>query len=139
MSRLLLVPFPLLAGVIGWAYLAGDPARTVSPSFGVAQWLAHAAFPQFDPMHVWGLVFLAGAVALGVTLATNRAAAFAWALFVGGVIFTWWAALFGLTLIVETVNGDPPRASLAGWAIHGFIAYVHYVACYRVRVQGWGR
>lgn len=137
MPRLLLIPIPLLAAVIGWAYTWGDPLRTLSPSFDVGRWLAHELFPWVDPMHVWGVMFLAGAAALGGALATYRADWFVNALFVGGFMYTWWASMFLISLVSETVNGQPPRASLTGWAIHGFIAYVHYVACYRVRVSGW--
>src|SRR5689334_4135918 len=81
--RLHFLPVAILAAVMGLAYLLGDPQRTASPSFAYAKSIA--------PMHVWGVVFLVGAVAVGSAAFLRDGAALALALFVGGSMFAWWA------------------------------------------------
>jgi len=120
--RLHFLPVAILAAVMGLAYLLGDPQRTSSPSFAYAKSVA--------PMHVWGVVFLVGAVAVGSAALLRDGTALAFALFVGGCIFAWWASCFLVSALSD------PAASLTGWAIHGFIAFTLYRAALEVRLRG---
>lgn len=113
MFRPLLVPFIALAAWIGCAYTFGDPARTSTPSFGAARDLA--------TMQTWGVVFLAGAAVLWLSMFLNERLMRA-ALFVGGVIYVWWAALFALSAAQD------PKASLVSPALYGFLAAIHFLA-----------
>jgi hypothetical protein len=112
MPRPLLLPYPALALVMGLAYLLGDPERTNTPSFAPAKAVA--------PMHVWGLLFLAGFVVLMIGLTNARLMAIA--LWIGGTMYVWWGACFAL-------------AALTGWAIHGVVAAAHYTAAWRVHTN----
>lgn len=113
MHRWLLAPFPALAAWIGLAYLLGDPRRTASPSFAVAQHIA--------PMHVWGLMFLLGGVVLTLAILIDDKQLLSRALFAGGFIFTWWACLFGYAAATD------PKASLTGPAIHGTLGFLQFI------------
>ena len=113
MFRPLLVPFIALAAWIGCAYVFGDPTRTSTPSFGAAQDLA--------PMQLWGAMFLAGAAVLTLSMFLNERLMHA-ALFVGGVIYAWWGALFALSAAHD------PEASLVSPALYGFLAAIHFLA-----------
>jgi hypothetical protein len=79
-------------------------------------------------MHVWGVVFLAGAVAVGLALASRSSRLLAASLYVGGVIFTWWACCFAVAAFQD------PLASLTGWAVHGFIAATMFLAALEARI-----
>lgn len=113
MFRPLLFPYVVLAGWIGFGYLLGDPVRTSTPSFASAKELA--------PMHVWGLMFLTGAVVLVASMFLNDFL-MRCALFIGGVIYSWWGALFALTAYHDE------KASLNAPAIYGFLAFCHFIA-----------
>ena len=119
-ARPALAPLPALAAVMGTAYLIGDPPRTSGASFSAAK--------AVMPMPWWGVLFLTGAVALTVTLAARWRTPLAVALFIGGGIYTWWAACHALAAATY------PGASAAAWAIHATIAYAHFYAAARV----WG-
>lgn len=114
MHRWLLAPFPILAGWMGCAYVFGDPIRTSSPSFAAAKTLWS--------MQTWGLIFLAGAAVMALCLILDDKQWLSRSLFVGGFIFTWWAALFGYTAYTD------PKASLTGPAIHGTLGLLQLIA-----------
>lgn len=116
MQRFLLAPFPALAAWIGLAYTLGDPRRTASPSFAAAQSIA--------PMHVWGAMFLLGSVVLTFALLLDDKKLLSKALFAGGFIFTWWAALFGYSAATD------PNASLTGPAIHGTLGLLQFIGAW---------
>ena len=118
--RFAALPLPVLAAIMGLAYLLGDPARTSGPSFNAAQSVAS--------MHAWGWMFLAGAVAMLVALATRSPRLIFATFLVGGVTYTWWASLFALAAL--SYDG----ASATGWAIHGVVAFGHFLTAWRVRV-----
>lgn len=118
LRRPFLVPFPALAAVMALGYLFGDESRTSGASFDVAKSVA--------PMPVWGAVFLVGVVVLVAALLAGDAQIVALGLFVGGAIYTWWAACFALSAIID------PQASLVAWATYGTIAYSHYYAAWRI-------
>ena len=120
MRRSQLAIFPALAGWIGAAYIA-DPSRTATPSFDVAR--------SILPMPMWGAVFLIGALVMTCALGTHSRTVMAWALTVGGGIYTWWALLFGIGAITD------PHASLNGWALYGFIAAVHYQTAHYLKTR----
>ena len=113
-----LLPFPVLAAVMGAGYLLGHPERTRTPSFDFAR--------QIAPMTWWGVLFLIGAVVLtGALLA--RSARVAWvALFIGGCIYLWWGACLAASIVVA------PHASLNAWAPYTFAAAAHFYAAWRV-------
>ena len=113
MFRPLLVPFVVLAGWIGLGYVLGDPVRTSTPSFESARELA--------PIPVWGAMFLIGAATLVVSMFLSDFL-MRCALFVGGVIYSWWAALFAITALQDD------KASLNAPAIYAFLAFCHYIA-----------
>lgn len=119
MHRWLLVPFPALAGVMGLAYLFGDPGRTSTQSFVAARDIA--------TLHQWGYLFLLGAAVTSILLVLDRRTALSWALWFGGAIFTFWATLFAISAATD------PRASLTGWAVHGTIASQHFIAAWWIR------
>ena len=127
MRRLQLVPMPVLACVIGLAYVFGDPRRYTSPSFNTARRVAAGLGYQGDGLHLWGVLFLAGALVMTTCLLTNSASTMAIALTIGGFIYTWWAMLFAVSAIRE------PFASLIGWAVYLFVAYGHFINAYRIR------
>jgi hypothetical protein len=114
MFRPLLIPFAVLAGWIGCAYVFGDPVRTSTPSFAAARELA--------PMPVWGVMFLIGAATLAVAIVVHDDRLPRWALAIGGVIYIWWGLLFLLTVLRDE------RASLNAPALYGFIAFIHFLA-----------
>ncbi|MDN4173909.1 hypothetical protein QWY28_13190 [Nocardioides sp. SOB77] len=116
--RPLLSLCPGLASVMGLAYLTGDPARTASQSFAAAR--------QVAPMTTWGLLFLTGALVLAAALLAGHRHALAWALFIGGGIYSWWAICFAASALHD------PTASATAWAIHGFISASHYLAAWAV-------
>jgi hypothetical protein len=116
--RVLMLPVIGLAGWIGAAYLFGDAERTATPSFAVAQSLA--------PMWAWGVLFLTGAVALSLATVLGNFMLIGAAMFVGGIIYTWWGSLFAATAV-----GDP-RASLVGPAVYYFIGSIHFVGAWRM-------
>lgn len=117
--RTTLVPFPALAAVMGLAYLLGDPGRTSSQSFVAAKSVA--------TMPTWGLVFLAGAITLMATLLVHgHRQVLAASLFIGGALYSWWAACFAMSALHD------PAASATAWAIHGFISASHYLAAWAV-------
>lgn len=118
--RIVLTPFPALAAVMGMAYLIGDPSRTSSQSFVAAKSVA--------AMPTWGLVFLAGAISLSCALLLSKGhrQTLAVGLFIGGVIYSWWAACFAMSALHD------PAASATAWAIHGFISASHYLAAWAV-------
>lgn len=120
MSRLMLLPFVALPAWIGTAYLLGAPARTSSDAFTSAKSLA--------PIELWGVMFLLGALTLGVAAATRRRSLIALGLFVGGAIYCWWGTLFAVSALNES------SASLNGGAVYLFIAAVHFVGFHRTRV-----
>lgn len=127
MRRAQLIPFPLLALVIGLAYVLGDPRRTATPSFNTARELAHSLGATTDGIQLFGVFFLMGAVVMATTLITDSPRVMATALTIGGFMYVWWGALFAISAIVET------RASLTGWAIYAFVAYGHFINAYRIR------
>lgn len=116
--RLLMVPSIALAGWIGSSYVLGDPERTATPSFTTAQFLA--------PMWAWGVLFLTGAVTLSFTAILGEPRLIGAALFIGGIIYTWWGSLFAITTLVDS------RASLTGPAIYYFIGLVHFTGAWRM-------
>lgn len=117
-ARLVLTPSPILASVMGLAYLLGEPARTSSKSFSAAKALAD--------MQLWGAMFFIGAVVLTITLLAGHRSALGLALFAGGIMYSWWALCF------VTAALSDPGASATAWAIHGFISAVHYLAAWAV-------
>lgn len=121
MDRVLYAPFVLLAFVMSMAYLFGDADRTATKSFHAAQSVA--------PMRVWGIVFLLGAFAITLAILWGSFHVISVTLFVGGMVYSWWAILF----LVSAFND--PKASLTGWAIHGFISCMYYFAAWKTRVQ----
>jgi len=121
MSRWFYTPFIVLAATLGLAYVFGDPSRTAAQSFHAAQSLA--------PMWAWGTLFFAGAVAILAAVLSNRDKLIAASLFIGGVMYSWWAVLFAVSALTDET------ASLAGWAVHGFVSATHYVTAWRVWVQ----
>lgn len=116
--RWLLLPSAALAGWVACAYLFGDPIRTNTPSFRVAQDLAS--------MDAWGIVFAIGAVALVVSALIGKPALIASALFVGGAIYSWWASLFLVTLLLDD------RASIVAPATWYFVAFSHFAGGWRM-------
>lgn len=118
MHRWLLVPFPALAAIMGWAYILGSPVRTQTPSFVAAR--------SIVPLQDWGLLFLVGAAVLTLGLVLSDVL-LSWALIVGGGIYTWWAVLFAASALTDE------KASLTGWAVHGTVAWWHFVAAWWIR------
>jgi hypothetical protein len=88
--------------------------RTATPSFDEAR--------DFISLRVWGLMFLAGATTLTLTMLSGRTAWMRAALYVGGVMYSWWAFLFLLGAI------QTPYASVNSPAVYGFIAFTHFAA-----------
>ena len=121
--RPLLAPFAGLALITGLAYLLGSPDRTRPASFAIAKMVAS--------MHVWGIAFLIGAGALATVIALDHKYAIVTALFVGGLLYTWWGLSFGIAAL------NDPRASANAWATYMFIGFTHYLAAWRIAV--WRR
>lgn len=119
--RRLLIPSGVLAGWIGCAYLFGADARTVTPSFNTARTLA--------PMEAWGCLFLVGAITLLIAAVMARRKAIALALFAGGIIYSWWASLFLLTVFTDA------HASLVAPALYYFIAFAHFAGAWRLHTR----
>lgn len=118
MTRWMLLPFWVLALAMGLGYLLGGPERTAAPAFGAAK--------AIMPIQAWGVMFLLGALAIGVNSLINRRRGVARALLLGGAIYLWWGVLFGIAAV------NDPRASLNGFWVYAFIAFCHWLAKYRV-------
>lgn len=116
--RWLLLPSGILAGWIGIAYMTGDPIRTSTPSFRMAQDIA--------PMEAWGVLFATGAIALIAAGISGRLNLVAIALFIGGAIYSWWASLFLVTLIVDD------HASIVAPGVYYFLAFTHFAGAWRM-------
>lgn len=116
--RWLMLPSAILAGWIGCAYLFGDPERTSTPSFRMAQDIA--------PMEVWGILFALGAVALVWSSVAGNFTLVAVALFIGGAIYSWWASLFLVTLLLDD------HVSIVAPALYYFIAFAHFAGGWRM-------
>ena len=116
--RWLLLPSAALAGWIGLSYIFGKPSRTSTPSFRMAQDIA--------PMQAWGVLFGLGAVVLITTALIGRLTYVAIALFFGGVIYSWWASLFLVTVVMDE------HASLVAPALYYFISFAHFVGAWRM-------
>lgn len=116
----LLLPFPVLAVIIGLAYCFGSPNRTMSSSFSTAKSIA--------PLESWGLLFLFGGFFLTVAMLLRDLRMMSFGLFIGGMIYTWWGTLFLISAMTDL------NASLTGWAIYGFLAFVHYAGFWRLRM-----
>lgn len=121
MFRPLLIPFALLAGWIGCAYMFGDPGRTATPSFAAARDLA--------PIQTWGVMFVIGAAVLVVAMFVTDDGVPQWALVIGGGIYLWWAVLFFFTITQDE------RASLNAPALYGFIAAIHFIGANPAAVE----
>jgi len=116
--RWLLLPSAALAGWVGCAYLFGDPQRTATPSFRMAQDLA--------PMEAWGVLFSIGAVSLLLAALSGKLTLVAIALFIGGAIYSWWASLFLLTLLLDE------HASIVAPALWYFTSFTHFAGAWRM-------
>lgn len=119
--RSVLYTGPVLAGIMGAAYLFGGNVRTDTPSFQAARAVA--------PMHDWGVVFLLGCVVLTVGLIVRNQRVLAGAYFIGGAMYTWWSALFAVQALTDK------HASLVAWALYGIVAMTHFVVSYRCWVN----
>src|SRR5690242_8857003 len=84
-SRIMLPAYALIYAGVGLAFLLQDPARTSSPAFDVAKSLL--------PIHAWGWVFLAVAVAETAALITHRRRAYVLALVPGAGLAGFWAVI----------------------------------------------
>lgn len=122
MKRKFLIPFPILAGIVGLGYMFAGPERHTSPSFDPAR--------AIMPLPAWGLVFLVGSVTLILTLLLCRARWVAGALLIGGAVYMFWGVCFGVAALTE------PQASLAAWAKELGVALAHYYAAHRVMSNG---
>lgn len=112
-----LISGPALAAVAGLAYLLGDASRTTATTFDAAKTVA--------PMHVWGIVFLAGCAAMTVGLLSRNQLVLSVAWFIGGVIYAWWGACFLLQALTD------PHASLVAWALYGLVSMTHFIVSQR--------
>lgn len=112
--RPLAYPYVFLATWLAFGYIFGDSIRTNTPSFGGAKELAS--------IHIWGFMFLAGAVALLVSSFMHNTKWLRLALFLGGVIYMWWGILFAFTVF------DVPFASLNAPGLYAFISFAHFAA-----------
>lgn len=119
MPRWFLIPFATLAGWFGLAYVVGDPRRTMNPAFAVAKTML--TVPH------WGIMFIIGFVFITTAMLLGRSDLMAVALFLGGVMFTWWSLVFAAAALQD------PRASATAPAIHGFIATMHFFAAWLVK------
>jgi len=122
--RIVLAPFPLFALYLGACYLLGDARRYASPGYAAARRLGRVLVEHGDPMNAWGIVFALGALALGTALWFGDNMLLAGAMFVGGLVYCFWACLFAMSAI-----GDP-AAPANGPGVYGFIASVHFLACW---------
>lgn len=110
------LPNAVLAGIIGASYVFGSPQRTATSSFMFAKTIA--------PVPVWGLVFLAGAVAVSAAIAARSPRLIAASLWIGGAICCWWSVCFAISALRY------PDASLVGWALYGYVASVMWMSAY---------
>lgn len=127
--RAVLALAPALAGVLGLAYTFGDAGRTTSTSFNAAKDLARELFPSTQPMHVWGMFFLAGCGVMSVAIGLNHYKTLSVAMWVGGLMYVWWASCFALSAIQD------PAASLVAWALYLVVAVFHFMISHRAWVS----
>lgn len=122
-KRRWLVPFPLLAIVVGLGYAFGGPARNSYTLFNPAEVIMPVAW--------WGWVFIGGAVVMAGALWLGRPLLMTSALVVGGGVFIFW----GITFLIAALS--EPAAPLSPWAKDISIGLAHYYAAYRThhRVQ----
>lgn len=90
-SRIMLPTYPILASIIGAAYLFGAPTRTSSPAFDVAK--------QFMSIQSWGVVFLAMAAMLIVGYLIHSRDVTVFVLFMAASAFVMWAVFFGISVL----------------------------------------
>lgn len=120
--RKFLIPFPILAGIVGLGYMLGGSDRYISPSFDPAK--------AIMPLPAWGLAFIVGSATLTLTLLLCRSRWVAGALLIGGAVYMFWGICFGVAALTE------PEASLGAWAKELALALAHYYAAYRVMSSG---
>lgn len=112
---------PGLATVNGLAYTFGDPQRTAAPSFDAAK--------SLFPMHVWGVIFLAGAVVCIIAIGIRNPTMMAAALWIGGLLYLWWAVNFAIAGL------QSPQASLVAWAPYTVVVIFHWIVAYHIWVR----
>jgi hypothetical protein len=108
--------FPALTAYLGATYLFGPMERLQAPSYTAARGIM--------PLHIWGTVFVSVAIVKVGCLIHGTRRGFVLAMCFGIGLYSWWAFLFGWSLVTD------PHTPLSApaWPLAWVVAHIATLA-----------